>query len=51
MAARSVAGPSPLVKLYDGAPAYPDGKWLTMAISSADDRRDVTELLSMKRPP
>jgi len=40
-----------LVKLYDGAPAYPDGKWLTMAISSAADRHDVTELLAMKRPP
>src|ERR1700754_1896870 len=41
----------PLVKLYDEAPAYPDGKWLTMAISSAADRHDVTELLTMKRPP
>ncbi|GLQ42139.1 DUF3788 domain-containing protein [Dyella nitratireducens] len=40
-----------LVKRYDDAPTYPDGKWLTMAVSSAVDRRDVTELLSMKRPP
>lgn len=40
-----------LVKQYDGAPSYPDGKWLTMAISSAADRHDVTELLTMKRPP
>ncbi|PTR34097.1 uncharacterized protein DUF3788 [Luteibacter sp. OK325] len=40
-----------LVKLYDEARAYPDGKWLTVAVSSADDRRDVTALVSMKRPP
>jgi hypothetical protein len=41
----------PLVKRYDEAPSYPDGKWLTIAISSAADRHDVTELLTMKRPP
>jgi hypothetical protein len=40
-----------LVKLYDEARAYPDGKWLTVAISSADDRHEVMELVSMKRPP
>lgn len=40
-----------LVKLYDEARTYPDGKWLTVAISSADDRHDVTKLVSMKRPP
>jgi hypothetical protein len=40
-----------LVKLYDEARAYPDGKWLTVAISSADDRHEVMELMSMKRPP
>lgn len=40
-----------LIKRYDEAPAYPDGKWLTMAVSSAADRHDVTELLAMKRPP
>jgi hypothetical protein len=40
-----------LVKVYDEAPAYPDGKWLTVAVSSADDRHDVTELVSMKRSP
>lgn len=40
-----------LVKHYDEARTYPDGKWLTIAISSAADRRDVTELLTMKRPP
>jgi hypothetical protein len=42
---------SQLAKLYDEAKTYPDGKWLTVAISSADDRRDVTGLLTMKRPP
>jgi len=42
---------SQLVKLYDEAQTYPDGKFLTVAISSASDRRDVTELLIMKRPP
>ncbi|MBN3759273.1 DUF3788 domain-containing protein [Burkholderia sp. Ac-20365] len=40
-----------LVKLYDEARAYHDGKWLTIAISSADDRRELVELVSMKRPP
>jgi len=40
-----------LVKLYDDAKTYIDGKWLTVAISSADHLRDVTELLTMKRPP
>lgn len=40
-----------LVKLYDEARAYPDGKWLTVPIVSAEDRQDLTELVSMKRPP
>jgi hypothetical protein len=40
-----------LVELYDEAKTYIDGKWLTIAISSADDLDDVTELLTMKRPP
>lgn len=40
-----------LVKLYDEATNYIDGKWLTVAISSADDLHDVTELLIMKRAP
>ena len=40
-----------LVKLYDEAKTYIDGKWLTIAIASADDLHDVTELLTMKRPP
>ena len=40
-----------LVKLYDEAKTYIDGKWLTVAILSADDLDDVTEHLTMKRPP
>jgi hypothetical protein len=42
---------SQLVKLYDEAKPYPDGRFLKVAISSAEDRREVMELLSMKRPP
>ena len=41
----------PLVELYDEAREYPDGKWLTVPVASADDRHDVIELVSMKRPP
>ena len=48
---RRYAWRPPLVQLYDEAREYPDGKWLTIPIASADDRRDVTELVSMKRPP
>ncbi|TCR96240.1 DUF3788 domain-containing protein [Rhizobium sp. BK418] len=40
-----------LVKLYDEAKTYVDGKWLTLGISSEDDLQDVVELLTMKRPP
>lgn len=40
-----------LVKLYDEAKTYPDGKWLTLAVSTADDWRDIAALLTMKRPP
>lgn len=40
-----------LVKLYDEAHAYPDGKWLEIAISSADDLQEVKALVGMKRPP
>jgi hypothetical protein len=40
-----------LAKLYDEARTYIDGKWLTVAISSAEDLHDVKELLMMKRPP
>lgn len=42
---------SQLVKLYDEAKTYPDGKFVTVSISSANDRHDVTKLLIMKRPP
>jgi hypothetical protein len=40
-----------LVKLYDESRTYPDGKWLSIAISSLENRLDVMELVSMKRPP
>jgi hypothetical protein len=40
-----------LVKLYDEAKSYIDGKWLTIAVSSADDLQDVKDILTMKRPP
>ncbi|BBQ00759.1 hypothetical protein BSFA1_58870 [Burkholderia sp. SFA1] len=39
-----------LVKLYDETRAYPDGKWLTVPILSADDRHEMTELMTLKRP-
>jgi hypothetical protein len=39
-----------LVKLYDDARAYPDGKWLTVPITSADDLREIINLMTMKRP-
>ena len=40
-----------LLELYDDAREYPDGKWLTVAISSADARHELMKLISMKRPP
>jgi hypothetical protein len=40
-----------LVHLYDESKTFPDGKFLTLATASADDRHDVMELLTMKRPP
>jgi hypothetical protein len=40
-----------LVKLYDEAREYPDGKWLIVPISSADVRHELTQLVGMKRPP
>lgn len=40
-----------LVKLYDETRAYIDGKWLAVAIASADDLHEAMELLAMKRPP
>lgn len=42
---------SHLVQLYDEAKIYPDGKFLTVAISSAEDRHEVMELLTLKRLP
>lgn len=39
-----------LLKTYDDAETYHDGKWLKLSITSADELNDVTELLSMKRP-
>lgn len=39
-----------LLKIYDDAKTYHDGKWLKLSITSADELNDVTELLSMKRP-
>ena len=48
---RRYAWRPPLVKLYDEAKAYLDGKWLTVAIASKDDLDEVMELLAMKRPP
>jgi len=40
-----------LVKLYDDTRTLHDGKWLTVPVTSAEDRHDVTELVRMKRPP
>jgi hypothetical protein len=40
-----------LIKLYDETQTYHDGKWMTVAISSADHRHELTELMRMKRPP
>lgn len=40
-----------LVKLYDETKTYPDGRFLTVAISSTEDRQELMELLTMKRPP
>jgi hypothetical protein len=48
---RRYAWRTPLVQLYDEAKTYIDGKWLTVAIASTDDRHEVMELLAMKRPP
>ncbi len=40
-----------LADLYDSTPTYHDGKWLKIGVSTADDLRDLTELLTIKRPP
>lgn len=39
-----------LAELYDSTQTYRDGKWLKIGVSSAEDLRDVTELLTIKRP-
>jgi hypothetical protein len=39
-----------LVGLYDSTATYHDGKWLKIGISSLDDLRDATEVLTIKRP-
>ena len=40
-----------LVKLYDETKTYPDGRFLTVPVASADDQQELRELLTMKRPP
>jgi len=40
-----------LLKHYDDARPYPDGKWLIVPVSSADERQEIMALVSMKRPP
>ncbi|WP_454854647.1 DUF3788 domain-containing protein [Rhizobium binxianense] len=40
-----------LLKFYDDAKTYTDGKWLTLPVSSKDELQNVRELLAMKRPP
>ena len=40
-----------LTQLYDSAKTYPDGRFLTLAVSSSDDLEEAKELLIMKRPP
>jgi len=39
-----------LMALYDEAETYHDGKWLKIGISSAEELKDVTALLMLKRP-
>jgi hypothetical protein len=39
-----------LMHLYDDAATFHDGKWLKIRVSSAEERRDVTDLLALKRP-
>ncbi|MEO9298458.1 DUF3788 domain-containing protein [Devosia alba] len=39
-----------LADLYDSTQTYRDGKWLKIGVSNAEDLRDVTELLAIKRP-
>lgn len=39
-----------LMALYDTTETYRDGKWLKIGMSSANDLKDVTDLLTLKRP-
>jgi hypothetical protein len=39
-----------LMELYDAAETYHDGKWLKIGIASHEEMKDVTDLLSLKRP-
>lgn len=39
-----------LVRNYDETRTFHDGKWLTVPILSSDDRREVADLIEMKRP-
>lgn len=48
--ARRASLNSKLADLYDSTPTYRDGKWLKIGVSTADDLRDLTELLTIKRP-
>ena len=40
-----------LVKLYDETRTFHDGKWLAIPISSLGELHEITDLVSMKRPP
>lgn len=40
-----------LSRLFDETETFRDGKWLKVDIMSAEDLRDVTSLLALKRPP
>jgi hypothetical protein len=40
-----------LIKLYDEAKVFPDGMFLAVPVATADDRKELIELLIMKRPP
>ncbi|WP_180897378.1 DUF3788 domain-containing protein [Martelella soudanensis] len=40
-----------LMAPYDATETYRDGKWLKIGVSSADELKDVTDLLILKRRP
>lgn len=46
---RGSVGPR-LMALYDAAETFHDGKWLKIGVASADELKEVTDLLSLKRP-